>query len=530
MAETTAPLPRQLYESKAVQQLDRLAINHFDTTGFELMQRAGAACLQAMRKRWPLTTHLIVFTGAGNNGGDGYVIAALAKDLGLSSEVLHLSPPEQLAADAFRAYQMAAAAGAEIHPYVETAFALRSHQPNTLLVDAMLGTGLRRPVSGDYEHAIRAINSSQMPVFAVDVPSGLNADTGEPFDEAISAAQTMTFIAIKQGLLTGSALNFTGDLCFDDLGLPQALYSHEQAPVSRVRRIDIHSVLGAFSPRPPASHKGKFGHVMVIGGDRGFGGAPLMAAEASLRSGAGLVSVVTRSEHRAGFLARRPELMVHGTEDHDYDFGQLMQRASVLVVGPGLGLGPWGEELLRMSLKAASKKSLPVIIDADALTLLARNSADYLAIKKDTWILTPHPGEAARLLDATVSDIQQDRFAAIRTLRDTWGGNCLLKGSGSLISNAVEPDLIKLCSEGNAGMATAGMGDVLTGVIAALLAQGLSLDQALSSAVCVHGEAADLCAGASGQKGLLATDLLPQIRRLLNTDHVDGFEGGTGYV
>ena len=183
-----------------------------------------------------------------------------------------------------------------------------------------------------------------------------------------------------------------------------------------------------------------------------------------------------------------------------------------------------------MSLKAASKKSLPVIIDADALTLLARNSADYLAIKKDTWILTPHPGVAARLLDAAASDIQQDRFAAIRTLRDTWGGNCLLKGSGSLISNAVEPDLIKLCSEGNAGMATAGMGDVLTGVIAALLAQGLSLDQALSSAVCVHGEAADLCAGASGQKGLLATDLLPQIRRLLNTDHVDGFEGGTGYV
>ena len=530
MAETTAPLPRQLYESKAVQQLDRLAIKHFDTTGFELMQRAGAACLQAMRKRWPLTNHLIVFAGAGNNGGDGYVIAALAKDLGLSSEVLHLSPPEQLAADASRAYQMAVAAGAEIHPYIEAAFALRSHQPNTLLVDAMLGTGLSRPVSGDYEHAIRSINSSQMPVFAVDVPSGLNADTGEPFDEAISAAQTMTFIAIKQGLLTGSALNFTGDLCFDDLGLPQALYSHEQAPVSGVRRIDIHSVLGAFSPRPPASHKGKFGHVMVIGGDRGFGGAPLMAAEASLRSGAGLVSVVTRSEHRAGFLARRPELMVHGTEDHDYDFGQLMQRASVLVIGPGLGLGPWGEELLRMSLQAASKKSLPVIIDADALTLLAKNSADYLVIKKDTWILTPHPGEAARLLDATVSDIQLDRFAAIRTLRGKWGGNFLLKGSGSLISNAVEPDLIKLCSEGNAGMATAGMGDVLTGVIAALLAQGLPLDQALSSAVCVHGEAADLCAGASGQKGLLATDLLPQIRRLLNTDYVDGFEGGIGYV
>ena len=530
MAATTAPLPRQLYESKAVQQLDRLAINHFDTTGFELMQRAGAACLRAVRKRWPTTTHLIVFAGAGNNGGDGYVIAALAKELGLSSEVLHLSPPEQLAADAFRAYQMAVGAGAEIHPYMEAEFALRSHQPNTLFVDAMLGTGLSRPVSGEYVHAIRAINGSQMPVFAVDVPSGLNADTGEPFDEAVSAAQTMTFIAIKQGLLTGSALNYTGDLCFDDLGLPQALYSDARAPASVVRRIDIHSVLGALSPRSPASHKGKFGHVMVIGGDKGYGGAPLMAAEASLRSGAGLVSVVSRSEHRAGFLARRPELMMHGTEDHDFDIGQLLQRASALVVGPGLGLGLWGEELLRMSLKAASNKSLPVVIDADALTLLARNSADYLSIKKDTWILTPHPGEAARLLETTVSKIQLDRFAAIRTLRDTWGGNCLLKGSGSLISNAVRPDLIKLCSEGNAGMATAGMGDVLTGVIAALLAQGLPPDRALSFAVCIHGEAADLCAIASGQKGLLATDLLPQIRRLLNIDHADGFEGGNGHV
>ena len=176
------------------------------------MQRAGAACLQAMRKRWPLTAHLVVFAGAGNNGGDGYVIAALAKELGITSEVLYLSSPEELAGDASRAYKMAVSAGAEIHPFVEAAFALRGHQPNTLLVDAMLGIGLSRPVSGDYEHAIRSINSSQMPVFAVDVPSGLNADTGEPFDEAISAAQTMTLIAIKQGLLTGSALNFTGDL------------------------------------------------------------------------------------------------------------------------------------------------------------------------------------------------------------------------------------------------------------------------------------------------------------------------------
>mgnify|MGYP001161312415 FL=1 len=530
MAETTTPLPRQLYESKAVRQLDRLAINYFNVSGFELMRRAGAACLHVVRKRWPLTAHLVVFVGAGNNGGDGYVIAALAIELGMTSEVLYLSPPDQLAGDAVRAYQMAVGVGAEIQPFVEAAFAARGHQPNTLLVDAMLGTGLNRPVSGDYIHAIRAMNACQAPVLAVDVPSGLNADTGEPFNEAVSAAQTITFIAIKQGLLTGSALNHIGDLCFDDLGLPEALYSHAQAPFPKVKRIDINSVLGGLSPRPPASHKGKCGHVMVIGGDKGYGGAPLMAAEASLRSGAGLVSVVSRSEHRAGVLARRPELMMHGTEDNDFDFDRLLPRASVFVIGPGLGLGAWGEELLRICLQTASKKSIPVIIDADALTLLARNSANYMPIKKDTWILTPHPGEAARLLNVAASKIQLNRFAAIRTLQDDWGGSCLLKGSGSLISNAVEPNLIELCSEGNAGMATAGMGDILTGVIAALLAQGLPPAQALSYAVCIHGEAADLCAGVSGQKGLLATDLLSQIRHLINIDRVDGFEFETGYV
>ena len=207
MAETTAPLPRQLYESEAVRQLDRLAINHFDTTGFELMRRAGKACLHGIRKRWPLTAHLVVFAGAGNNGGDGYVRAALARELGITSEVLYLSPPEQLAGDASKAYKMAVGAGAEIHPFVEAAFALRGHQPNTLLVDAMLGTGLSRLVSGDYVNAIRAMNACQAPVLAVDVPSGLNADTGEPFNEAVRATQTITLVAIKQGLLTGSALN-----------------------------------------------------------------------------------------------------------------------------------------------------------------------------------------------------------------------------------------------------------------------------------------------------------------------------------
>jgi len=524
MAETSAPLPRQLYESQAVRQLDRLAINVFSTTGLELMRRAARACLRAARERWPASYHLIVFTGAGNNGGDGYVIAAQSIELGLSSEVLYLSPPEQLVGDAARAFQLAAGAGAKIHPFVEADFAMRKHQPHTLLVDALLGTGLDRPVSGDYISAIQAINTSQIPVLSVDVPSGLNADSGEPIDDAVRATGTVTFIGMKRGLLTGSAQNYTGDLYFDDLDLPQEVYTHAQAPVPNVKRIDIESVQGWLPRRLPTSHKGDFGHVIVVGGERGFGGAPLMAAEASLRSGAGLVSVVTRSEHRAGILARRPEIMVHGTDDNDFDFGNLLHRASVLVIGPGLGLGAWGDQLLSTSLKALSEKSTPVIIDADALTLLSRDPDTYLALKKDTWILTPHPGEAARLLNSNVSTVSLDRFATIRALHDKWGGSCLLKGNGSLLINHLEPDLIELCNEGNAGMATGGMGDILTGVVAALVAQGLSLDRALPCAVCVHGEAADLCAGATGQRGLLATDLLQEIRQLLNVDHPSGPE------
>ncbi len=527
MAGTIAPLPRQLYESKAVRQLDRLAINLTSTTGFELMRRAGAACLRAVQERWPESVHLIVFAGSGNNGGDGYVIAALAKELGLSSEVLYVSPPDQLVGDAAEAYQMAARVGAEIHPYIEAEFASLRRQPHTLIVDALLGTGLDRPVAGNYVSAIRSINNSKIPVLSVDVPSGLNADTGEPFNEAVRSTETVTFIGIKRGLLTGSAPNYTGDLYFDDLDLPKEVFSHPQAPVPSVKRIDIDSVQGWLTRRQPASHKGDFGHVIVIGGERGYGGAPLMAAEASLRSGAGLVSIVTRSEHRTGILARRPELMVHSTEDDNFDLGNLLQRASVLVVGPGLGLDAWGKELLRKSLQLLSETSTPIIIDADALSLLAKDPASHLTSKKDTWILTPHPGEAARLLDSNVSAVQLDRFAAICSLQEKWGGNCLLKGNGSLVTNYLEPNSIELCNEGNAGMASGGMGDVLTGIVAALVAQGLAPDRALSCAVCVHGEAADLCASAAGQRGLLATDLLPVIRQLLNVDSLADRVGHT---
>tara|TARA_A200000159_G_scaffold9161_1_gene7915 strand:- start:101 stop:760 length:660 start_codon:yes stop_codon:yes gene_type:complete len=217
-------------------------------------------------------------------------------------------------------------------------------------------------------------------------------------------------------------------------------------------------------------------------------------------------------------LARRPELMVAGTEDEGFDAAELLAKATVIVVGPGLGRGRWGEDLLARSLATQMAQQTPLVIDADGLNLLADRDNGQTGLKRETWILTPHPGEAARLIDTSLDMVKADRFAAIAAMQQKWGGTCLLKGSGSLIRSSFATDTTFLCDEGNAGMASGGMGDVLAGVTAALVAQGLPNDQALQCAVCVHGEAADLAAAESGQRGMLATDLLPLIRQLLNPD------------
>ena len=242
-----------------------------------------------------------------------------------------------------------------------------------------------------------------------------------------------------------------------------------------------------------------------------------MAAEAAMRVGAGLVSVLTRSQHRVGILARRPELMVAGTEDDDVNPAALIAKASVIVVGPGLGTNEWSRTQLQRSLAAQIQQDIPLVIDADGLNLLAeKDQSSSTMTKRDNWILTPHPGEAARLLHQSRDDISADRFSAVKSLQEKWGGNCLLKGHGSLIADDSDVERIYLCSEGNPGMATAGMGDVLAGLIAGLVAQGLPLARALRAAVCIHGEAADIAAD-SGQRGMLATDLLPHVRQLVNS-------------
>jgi NAD(P)H-hydrate epimerase len=488
-------LPSELYRAAQVRELDRIAIQERHIPGYTLMSRAAGATFRTLRQSWSHAQRAVVVCGAGNNAGDGYVIARLAHEAGLAVSVLMLAAPEKLRGDALTAYEAAHAAGVSV-----TFFQPEYLADADVIVDAILGTGLEREVSGVWWEAIKAINKQKAPVLAVDIPSGLNADSGTVMGIAVEADVTMTFIALKQGLFTGQGPSHCGIVQFTDLEVPRDIY---QAIHPASRRYEGEDLSGRLAPRPRAAHKGKHGHVLVVGGDSGMAGAPRMAGEAAARCGAGLISIATRAAHAGVQAAVRPELMFRGVENLS-ELGLLMARATVVAVGPGLGRSEWGQSMLEFVLAS----DCPLVVDADALNLLADHP-----MRRDNWILTPHPGEAARLLKMTSAEVEADRFTAVSDLAVRFGGVCILKGSGSLIAS--EEAGIFLSTSGNPGMATGGMGDVLTGVIAGLLAQGLTPMEAARAAVYLHGKAGDKAAE-SGERGLMAMDLLPFLQHLVN--------------
>ena len=452
-----------------------------------------------MLARWPDPACLHIFCGAGNNGGDGFIVAELAANRGIPVIVYQLGAVGKIAGDALEARVRALAAGVQVtgmdeEPVLEEG----------VIVDALLGTGLRGEVRPAYAAAIERINASALPVLALDIPSGLCSDSGRELGAVVQADCTITFIACKQGLLTGAAPHYCGDLSVSDLNIPDQCFD---AVAAGAYRLQLRECLQDLPSLPRHAHKGLLGNVLLVGGDHGMGGACLMAAEAAARCGAGLVTVATRAEHLAGIIARRPEVMALAVASA-HDLSNLLARAKVVVCGPGLGQSPWSEQLLQ----AVVAGNQPLVLDADALNLLA-GSRLVTENHRDNWVLTPHPGEAARLLASSTADVQADRYAAVRELQKRFGGAVVLKGAGSLICAG---EKIFVSSYGNPGMASGGMGDVLSGVIAALLAQGLTPLQAACLGVCLHGRAADLAAG-TAQRGLLATDLMPHLRQLLGS-------------
>jgi NAD(P)H-hydrate epimerase len=488
-------LPRALYTAEQVRRFDQLAIERHGVTGDTLMQRAGQAAFEALLARWPQARRILVLAGTGNNGGDGLVIARLAREHGLEASVLQLGDRTQLAPDAALQAERWVAAGGHWGDF-------EHRLPRAdVLVDALLGTGLSRPVAGRYADAIGEINRHPAPCLAVDVPSGLNADSGEVMGSAVRAALTVSFIGLKRGLFTADGPDCAGEIVFDGLGVPAVVYG---STVLSARRLDWAKQSALLPRRRRNSHKGHFGHVLVVGGNHGFGGAGLLAAAAALRTGAGLVSLATRPRHVGAALARWPEVMVHGIDEED-ELGRLLRQASVIVLGPGLGRDAWATGLYRQVMET----DRPLVVDADALHGLAAAPQ-----RRDNWVLTPHPGEAAVLLGVCTAEIVADRFGSVEALQRRYGGGVVLKGAGSLVASD-GPGPLALCSEGNPGMASGGMGDVLSGVIAGLLAQGLTLDEAAECGVCLHAAAGD-SAARDGERGLVASDLIDALRGLVN--------------
>ncbi|MEO7066629.1 MAG: NAD(P)H-hydrate dehydratase [Rhodanobacter sp.] len=482
---------RALYTVAQLRVLERDAMAVLGVNGVDLMRRAANAALTSVRRHWPDAQRLNVCCGPGNNGGDGFVLAQLAREAGLHVHVIALAATAS--GDAAQARAGWESSGGQVHSWAED-----SELPDAdVQIDALYGIGLNRAPGPDVARLIDCMNAGDAARCALDVPSGLNADTGSCPGAAVRADVTVTFIADKRGLHTGRAADHVGCVELASLGSSDSAYEGVSP--------DAHLLLAAALPRRARyANKGLYGHVLVIGGDYGMAGAVRLASESALRAGAGLVSVATHAEHIGILNTTRPELMVHAVTDV-LSLTPLLARASVLALGPGLGQAAWGRALWQCALES----NKPLVLDADGLNLLARVPRQFTA----PTILTPHPGEAARLLGISVDAVEQDRFAAARELSRRYAAVVVLKGAGSLIAAA--DGRIDVCPWGNPGMASGGMGDLLTGIVAALLAQGCDAWQAACLGVGLHARAGDAAAQA-GERGLLASDLLAPLRMLSN--------------
>ena len=494
-------LPGALYTAEQIRTLEQRIMQNEAITAADLMNRAAEAAFACLLERWPDVSHLAVMAGPGNNGGDAWCVAALAAGHGLQVTAYTLGDDRTGSPEAQAARQRALEAG--IQPQAFTGEFLFDGE---VIVDGVLGIGLSAPVAGDYACLIGAVNAHPAAVLALDIPSGLQADTGVADGVVVQADLTVTFVGVKPGLLTGSGPDVTGELAFAPLTLrplPPSVPFCERISWDRLQQ------LGQRLPaRAGNVHKGDFGHVLVVGGDYGMGGAVLLAAQAAGRTGAGLVSTATRPDFVTAVLVRSPAVMAHGVNS-GLELQPLLARASVLAAGPGLGQSSWSELLLQQVLQAEQ----PLVLDADALNLLASPAWRCQFAGREV-VLTPHPGEAARLLGCSIAAVQADRCAAARQLAQRFAAVVVLKGQGTVLASP--QGTLALCTDGNPGMSSAGMGDVLTGIVAGLLAQGMSAWAAARYAVCLHAAAADRWAEEHGPRGMQASDLADRVQELVN--------------
>ncbi len=481
-----------LFTAEQSRKIDHRVSSTSSVSSYDLMKRAGQGlfqCLQGM----PLYAEPVhIFCGAGNNAGDGYVLAKLLVEANINTQIYAVGDTKHLTGDALKAFN-------ELNDITPVITTLPDKLDQGLVVDALLGTGLTKPLTGRFLAAVTLINAATGPVLAVDIPSGLSADTGCVQGAAVCADITLSFIVLKKGLYTGDGPHYCGEVRLDDLLVGQDMITPEE-PTAKL--IEFNDYKGSLKRRAKNTHKGHYGHVLLVGGNTGYSGSIRLAGEAALRVGSGLVSIATKNEHATLITMARPELMCHGINDRQA-LKTLSNHCTVLGIGPGLGQTGWS----KMLFETALEQNLPLVVDADGLNLLAKEPRG-----NNHWVLTPHPAEAARLLNCTTAEVQADRFLAVKALQQKYGGVVVLKGSGSLVCGGAE---VLVCEAGNPGMASGGMGDVLTGVISGLIAQGCSLLDAAALGVVLHAMAGD-DAASEGENGLLASDLFQPLRELVN--------------
>lgn len=486
----------RFYAMNQVRQGESSAASAKGLEMYSLMERAGQAVFAIGMAQYPSSEHWLVCCGPGNNGGDGYIVASLAKSVGMFVTVWQLGDPDSLTGDARKAYLHWLHHGGHI-------FNAENEQvPETVdvIIDALLGTGLRGEVRSDARLVIEKMNEFPAPIVAVDIPSGLCGDTGRVLGDSVHAEHTMSFIGLKQGLVTGQARDYVGELHFAGLGVEDVFYQQNQPTAWAICSDELGRVL---PPRQSNTHKGTFGKALLVGGNDGMGGALILCAKATAKCGAGMVATLCHQNNVTPLLVSIPEVMSSDWNSLP-EIEARLGWCNVIALGPGLGRDSEAQAIYHV----ISSSDLNKVVDADALHFLALHpNVD------PNRIITPHSAEAAKLLDVSIAEIETDRFSSVRKLQAKFGGVAILKGPGTLVCDG---NKTWVCLSGNPGMASAGMGDVLTGIIVSLLAQGVSLSEAACFGVLIHSKAADKEATITGQRGLLASDVINQLRYFVN--------------
>ncbi len=510
--------------AEQMREMDRLAIQKYGVSSLTLMERAGAGIAAAILRRFGRAAKkgVLIVAGKGNNGGDGLVVARLLKKKRIPCEVALLARKDELSPDA--AHNLSAYLKLKGKVVEITAAGLESlsrrMSGKALLVDAILGTGMKNDVRGFYAEAITLMNASGLPIVAVDIPSGLDADNGKPLGVSTQAEMTVSLGYPKLGQVIYPGLNYIGDLVVVDIGIDSRAVQ-EVAPQTEL--LDREGIRWLVAPRAPDTHKGTYGHLLVVAGSRGKTGAAILACRAAMRMGAGLVTLAASRSLNDIFASSLVEVMTEPLRDHDAEeleplsdeeWRRLLERKNALLFGPGIGINETTRTTLRWLLR---NLDMPWVIDADGLNNLALE-IERLRDARTPPILTPHPGEMARLIGRETAAINRDRVGAAQYFAVQNRCHVVLKGARTVIANADGKVFIN--PTGNPGMASGGMGDVLAGMLAALLGQSFSLQDAMKLGVYLHGFVGDRVAAKKGPIGLIASDIiegLPSGMRALST-------------